>query len=284
MDFQQLLGELPVQSFFEEHYLKLPLAMRDTATGCAPLGDWQMLIALLAEAHADLMIASRQGRWTGARPRSADDARKLLDAGYTIGIRHVQQLNERLTELAREFEAVFSAPVDIHFYVTPAGCGGFGWHYDAEEVFVLQTAGSKAWSLRKNTVNPWPLMETLPEDMRYGREIMPLLRCQLEAGDWLYIPGGYWHTTEAGLESYSLSLGIAAQTGIDILDFARRELLDSLRWRQRIGPRGCGTEVTTLHDVLAAHFADLGTDFSRLLNDPRFVARFLEWTRKDCAP
>ena len=36
----------------------------------------------------------------------------------------------------------FAAPVDVHLYCTPAGQPGFGWHYDAEDVFVLQTAGS----------------------------------------------------------------------------------------------------------------------------------------------
>lgn len=282
MKLRELLGDITPDRFLEEHYLKLPLAMRETAAPYAQLGDWEMLLRLLATENPDLMIASREGRWTGAEPRSGEDARKLLNAGYTIGIRHAQQLDERLAALAGEFEAAFAAPVDIHFYVTPAACGGFGWHYDAEEVFVLQSAGSKAWSLRKNTVNPWPLIETLPHDMQYGREIMPLMRCQLEAGDWLYIPGGYWHTTEAGAESYSLSIGIAARTGIDLLDFARRELLESLRWRQRLQPLGdlCGLDDAVLANTLGAHCADLAADFSKLLNDPRFVERFLRAMRE----
>lgn len=279
---KQLLGELTVERFLEEHYLKLPLAMQGTATALVPQGDWRMLTELLAAPGVDLVIAGREGRWTGKEPRSGADARKLLDAGYTIGIRHAQQLDQRLANLAAEFQAAFAAPVDIHFYVTPADCPGFGWHYDAEEVFILQTAGSKAWSLRKNTVNPWPLRETLPEDMRYGAEIMPLVRCRLEAGDWLYIPGGYWHSTEAGAESYSLSVGIAAQAGIDVLDFARQELLDSLRWRQRLIPLGdlSGMDEAALQDALAAHFNELAADLAKLLHDPRFVERFIQAMRR----
>src|SRR5947209_3055839 len=132
----------------------------------------------------------------------------------------------------------FLAPIDVHVYCTPAGQPGFGWHYDAEDVFVLQTAGRKEWSLRKNTVNPWPLAEALPADMRHEREIMPVLRCTLAAGDWLYIPAGYWHRTRAGEESVSLSVGVLSASALDVYDFLRRQLLSSLRWRQRLPPAG----------------------------------------------
>ncbi len=77
------------------------------------------------------------------------------------------------------------------------GTPGFSWHYDAEDVFIIQTAGEKEYSLRKNTVNPWPLEETLPADMQYERELMPLMRVLLRGGDLLYIPCGYWHKAEA---------------------------------------------------------------------------------------
>ena len=95
--------------------------------------------------------------------------------------------------VAAAFARDFAAEVNIHMYCTPGDQFGFGWHYDAEEVFIVQTTGRKLYSLRKNTVNPWPIEETLPADMRYEREITPLVRCELAAGDWLYVPSGYWH-------------------------------------------------------------------------------------------
>src|SRR5204862_57834 len=128
--------------------------------------------------------------------------------------------------------------IDVHVYCAPGASPGFGWHYDAEDVFILQTVGSKEWWLRKNTVNPWPLVEALPADMRYPREIMPVLRCHLLAGDWLYIPAGYWHRTQAGEESISLSVGVLAATAVDVYDFLRREVLASLRWRKRLPVAG----------------------------------------------
>ena len=40
----------------------------------------------------------------------------------------------------------------VQLFVTPAETHGFSWHYDAEEVFIVQTAGVKDYLLRENTV------------------------------------------------------------------------------------------------------------------------------------
>jgi ribosomal protein L16 Arg81 hydroxylase len=161
-----------------------------------------------------------------------EQARALLGEGHTIGVRHAERHDGALAELALDFQRDFAAPVDVHVYWTPPGQPGFGWHYDAEDVFVLQAHGAKEWSLRKNTVNPWPLVETLPADMEVEREIMPVMRCLLRPGDWLYIPAGYWHATRAGAdESVSLSVGVLSTSAIEVYDFLRRSLLSSLLWR-----------------------------------------------------
>src|SRR5205085_7566357 len=130
--------------------------------------------------------------------------------------RHAELHDEQLAELASSFAKDFAAAVNIHVYCTPAGEYGFGWHYDAEEVFLIQTLGRKEYSLRKNTVHPWPLEETLPSDMRYEREIMPLMRCELAASDWLYIPSGYWHMGKSLETSITLAIGIQPHSAIEV--------------------------------------------------------------------
>ena len=54
--------------------------------------------------------------------------------------------------------------------------------------------------------------ETLPADMKYEREQMPLLKCPLAAGDWLYIPAGYWHMGHSEEASLTLSIGVMSPT------------------------------------------------------------------------
>jgi 50S ribosomal protein L16 3-hydroxylase len=264
--------------FMEEHFLRLPFSLPGGCRHLLPLGSWAMVERILACPGVDL-LAGREGRsWEGQPPVSSADARDLLAAGYTLRVRHAERHDQNLAALAEGFRQDFQAPIDVHLYCTPAGCPGFGWHYDAEDVFVLQTHGSKEWLLRKNTVNPWPLVETLPSDMRYEREIMPLLRCTLAAGDWLYIPAGYWHRTQAGEESISLSVGLLSAAAIEVYDFLRTYLLASLKWRQRLPPAGAASSFSP-EDLLRRYralFAELGADLAELLQREEVVRAFLD--------
>ena len=278
MVLEQLLGSVSTAVFMQEHFLRLPFAL---AGGCSHLvdcGDWPVVERVLASPGADVIVGSAEQRYAGPLPTSLEAARCLLADGLTVGIRHAEKHDESLARLAGDFAADFLAPIDIHLYCTPAGRPGFGWHYDAEDVFVLQTTGKKEWWLRKNTVNPWPLVETLPTDMRYEREIMPAMRCLLAAGDWLYIPAGYWHRTDCLEESISLSVGIQSRSAIDVYDFLRPQLLDSLRWRQRLPAAGAASNLSE-KELLEQHhalFKELGAELAKLLADQRLVQRFLD--------
>jgi 50S ribosomal protein L16 3-hydroxylase len=283
MNLTKLLGKLSVNDFLNEYFFKLPLAISGSAAQYRHLGDWEKMDSLLRSPAIDLLIAGqRLGVFRGNNPTTRTAAYELLQQGYTLGFRHVQDNDDGLFQVAKAFERDFAAPVDIHLYCTPAGVPGFGWHYDAEEVFVVQTYGSKEWSLRKNTVNPWPIIETLPEDMAYHREIMPLMRCKLEAGDWLYIPAGYWHSTTTTEDSISLSIGINCQTGLNIYDAIRSELLQDMRWRQRLPITGQAVDLTDeeKQDLYRHHFRELAEDLIWRLQRDDLVQRFLRQTNR----
>jgi 50S ribosomal protein L16 3-hydroxylase len=277
MDLQTLLGNVPVQRFIADYFQRLPYSAAGQAAALCPLGSWDAMAAILDLPDADVLVCRRNEQHAGPRPRGADEARRLVDDGFTLLVRHAERHDERLARIARAFEADLAAPVNVHFYCTPAGQFGFGWHYDAEEVFIVQTAGRKEYSLRKNTVNPWPLEETLPADMRYEREIMPLVRCELAAGDWLYIPSGYWHMGQSRELALSLAIGVMPRTGIDVLDLVRREALDSLFWRQRLpvagqaSPLGEAQLLAAYREVLAA----LAADLAKRLAEPQLAERVL---------
>jgi ribosomal protein L16 Arg81 hydroxylase len=192
MDIHAFFGNVPVAKFADEFLHRLPFALPGSAGSACALGTWPAFGALLSRAGDDI-FATRAGQWySGPRPTDLEAAQTLLDEQYTLFIRHAERHHAGLAEMAQEFSATFRGPVNIHVFATPAGAPGFSWHYDAEDVFILQTQGEKEYSLRKNTVNPWPLEETLPADMQYERELMPLVRVQLRAGDLLYIPCGYY--------------------------------------------------------------------------------------------
>ena len=281
MSLRQLLGDA-VPDFIDQFYTKLPHSQAGAAAALCELGSWEVLAQALQSPQADTMVVRRNQRYDGPPPQSLDDAQRLVAEGYTLLVKHAERHDERLAELARGFAADLAGEVNIHMYCTPAEQYGFAWHYDAEEVFIVQTTGRKEYSLRKNTVNPWPLEETLPADMKYEREIMPVMKCMLNAGDWLYIPSGYWHMAAASETAISLAIGIMPRTGVDVFDFARTSLLDSLLWRQRLPVLGTATTLTDdeLREALRQLAEQLGEDFKRMIARPAFVDSLLQTLRK----
>jgi len=272
MILQQLLGEFPAASFLAEHFYRQPYA---APGGCRRLvnraaAEWSAASTcgrLIGQTDLDLLVTREGKPWTGPPLNDAALGQTALAEGYTLCLRHADRHDAALAQLAADFHHDFLAPIDVHVYCTPAGKPGFSWHYDAEDVFILQTEGTKDWWLRKNTVNPWPLVETIPADMRYEREIMPALHCTLAAGDWLYIPAGYWHRTAASEHSTSLSIGILSPTGIDVFDLLRKELLQDLRWRERLPVLGSANEQSDAmqEEQFRTLIAALKRDFERRL-------------------
>lgn len=279
MIIDRLLGDIPPRDFIEEFFLRQPFSQPGKAGEFASLGDWSALETILSQPEADVLVVKEGKRWEGTRPPTFDEARELHASGYTVLARHAERCHPGIAELAAGFAADFAAPIDVHLYYTPGGSHGFGWHYDAEDVFILQTAGGKEYSLRKNTVNPWPLVETLPDDMRYPREIMPLSKCRLAAGDWLYIPHGWWHRAEAEAESISLAVGVLSPAAIDVYDFVRERLLSSLRWRQRLPPVSAASALAgdELAQRMQEMFAELGADLAKLFREEALVRDYLAW-------
>jgi ribosomal protein L16 Arg81 hydroxylase len=217
--------------------------------------------------------------WEGGRRPDFLQARDLFAQGHTLVIRSAEKHDPELARLARGFHEDLQAPVNVHVYCTPAERSGFRWHYDPEDVFILQTQGTKEYQLRKNTVNPWPLLEQMPRDLKYEREVQPFWTCVLREGDWLYIPTGWWHSAR-GVEGESITLAIGLMTpaAIAVLDVLKRELLASVLWRQRLPVTGkaAGASPEELLRTYQSVFKDLGRDLSRLLADESFARRFLE--------
>ncbi|MGN6718406.1 MAG: JmjC domain-containing protein [Candidatus Binatia bacterium] len=92
-------------------------------------------------------------------------------------------------------------------FVTPAGTYGFSWHYDREEVFVVQTEGIKDYFFRENTVEL--RKNAAPDCTRFRDEVSPMGSVRLVEGDWLYIPTAWWHVAKCIEDSLSISIGVS---------------------------------------------------------------------------
>jgi ribosomal protein L16 Arg81 hydroxylase len=109
---------------------------------------------------------------------------------------------------------------------------------------------------------------------------MPLMRAVLSAGDWLYIPCGYWHKADAAVSeepAISLAIGVMSPAAIEVYDFLRNRLLDSLLWRQRLPVRGEASPHS--REQLAARYRELfdqlAEDLAAQWRDGTFLQAFL---------
>jgi ribosomal protein L16 Arg81 hydroxylase len=155
--------------------------------------------------------------------------------GHTLLVRYAERSCTKLQVIAEAFAQFFHSPVDIQVYLTPDRSQAFGWHYDLEEVFIIQVQGCKEYTLRQNTVNPLPVWDNMPSDLHFERETSRLrMTCRLEAGDWLYIPSGWWHIARTQAESIHLSLGVMPVARLKLFDFLTHHLAHSPFWCERL--------------------------------------------------
>lgn len=276
---QDLLGDLPAKKFVDQFYTRVPHSRPGGAAGFTTFDGWPSVERILAAPGVDAFLARERQMWEGGRLPTFAQARELFGQGHTLVIRSAERHDAELKRLADGFFRDFRAPVNVHVYCTPPERSGFSWHYDPEDVFILQTHGAKEYQLRKNTVNPWPLLAQMPKDLQYERETQPFWSAVLRPGDWLYIPTGWWHSAR-GVEgdSITLAIGLMTPAAIELLDHLKKELLQSVVWRQRMPVTGAATPASPEEIAKAYHsmFTDLGRDLSRLLSDESLVDRFLK--------
>jgi ribosomal protein L16 Arg81 hydroxylase len=204
------LGPSGLDEFRERILFRRPFASAGTAFGAVPLLDWPAVGRVL-EARPDVLVVQRGRLLDEPAPRSLADARDLFARGVGFVIRHAERADRTFAEVAREFSDDVPGAIRIQLFTTPAGTHGFGWHYDAEEVFIAQTLGRKDYFFRANTIDRDPRLGAQPDFGRIREETTPLMQCTLVAGDWLYLPRGYWHVAKCIEDSLSISIGVSAQ-------------------------------------------------------------------------
>jgi len=206
-----LLGDTPLPTFLASSFRKAPLARPDLAAPAKPLFDWKSFDRILRADRPDVLVVRRGRLLDRPAPRSLDEARALLDEGLSFVVRRAQELDASLFALARSFAECIPGEVQIQLFITPKGERGFGWHYDVEDVFILQTVGAKKYFFRQNTIDPTPQPRPDLDFTAIARETSPTMTCTLVAGDWLYLPRAWWHVATAVEDSLAISVGVAEE-------------------------------------------------------------------------
>jgi lysine-specific demethylase/histidyl-hydroxylase NO66 len=216
--------------FATEHWGRAPLLTRATDLG----GDFADLLDAAAvdelvstrglrtpflrmAKDGTVLPASRFTRGGGAGASITDQAAddKVLAAladGATLVLQALHRSWPPLVDFGTRLAAELGHPVQINAYVTPPQNQGFAPHYDVHDVFVLQVAGRKRWTIHQPVVTA-PLDDQPWERHRAAVEARaaepPLIDTVLEPGDALYLPRGTIHAAVAqGETSIHLTVGV----------------------------------------------------------------------------
>ena len=209
---KQWLTPIPIPAFVSELLGKQPLAMPGTARGAVPLLDWNVLDGILGRCPpADVLVVARGEVLDIPPPRSLAETRALMARGVGLVIKRGERHDEGLAGLASSLVQDLPGQVHVQLFVTPGGTHGFGWHYDHEDVFIVQTAGVKDYYFCNNTVDRDTPVGAQPDFTLFTRERSLLATARLIPGDWLYLPSRWWHMAKCLDDSLSISAGMFPQ-------------------------------------------------------------------------
>lgn len=245
----QLIQPVDVDTFFAEHWRKKPLYLQGDASRAA---DWMGLpqfaravwMAPFADRNLDITLGGKRqhtplrafeearARWD--EPPSLDELVAFLPGGETLIVDGMQRRESWCRELCMRLFQETGRHTVINAYLSDGGApSGIGAHFDPQEVFVLQVAGTKRW----------PLSETQSDDpvsresraASEARAFEPVAIYDLSPGDVLFIPRGTWHEPET-LEGPSLHLTVTlpALVPLDVLGWLHEQLVDDPVMREEL--------------------------------------------------
>jgi 50S ribosomal protein L16 3-hydroxylase len=203
-------GRVEQTSFWQGAFAKQqPFSLPGHAGAMVALLDWDVLERVLAAPPPIDLMTVRGGELIGCpAPRAKDDVATLFRSGVSTVVRAAERHDRQLEVLASAFEAAAGGEAHVQLYATPGGTNSYGWHFDFEHVFIIQTAGTKDYYFRDNTVARQVALGDTLDFTAITRETSPMFTARLVVGDWLYIPSRWWHLVRCVEDSLSISTGV----------------------------------------------------------------------------
>jgi lysine-specific demethylase/histidyl-hydroxylase NO66 len=165
-----------------------------------------------------------------------DRVAALFGDGTTVVLQALHRTWPAVADYALALGAELGHPVQANAYITPPSSTGFSAHYDVHDVFVLQVAGRKHWTVHA-PVHPDPLRGQPWNDhatavAARARDDEPALDTVLEPGDALYLPRGWLHSATAlGGVSAHLTVGVHVVTRYALVEALTALVADDPRLR-----------------------------------------------------
>lgn len=180
---------------------------------------------------------------------TTENAYPLFKNKMALLFNQVERLSPELVESIQKIKSDLGLPKSTFgrciVYATPDG-KGTAPHFDQNINFVLQIHGTKKWWLEKNVTlkNPTerftmnqpldPELQSYLEENQLPTELSSQKEeIILQPGSILFVPRGYWHSTESEGDSLALNFTFSQPSFADLFLLAlRSRLLQSTEWRE----------------------------------------------------
>lgn len=265
-----LLGVETTSSFFERHWPDEPFVAHGSLRRLQGLADAKELKSaeVLARVPCRQLLAQGQHlepQRFGNVAIAPEVAPSLLKAGLTLYFNEPQFPSRSVWRWVHALEKDLSlarGTIRPSVFMSTPGRGA-RMHFDSTESFVVQLRGRKAWTFARNDELAWAPVnylegEPLPDGLvglARGPVRAPKKRTRvvLEPGSVLFLPRGWWHSTETLEDSVHLDLLAALPTWADVMrSRVEAVIAQGTHWRTpAIAPQYFEQMVETLRDELA---------------------------------
>ncbi len=181
--------------------------------------------------------------------------------GDTVVLNELQNRVAAIASLAKGVSQDLQHATGANAYLSPKNGQGFMPHFDTHDVFVLQTEGSKKWSVY-GRYRDFPQCS---DKTRIAADSLgkPVCSYTMKGGDLLYIPRGFVHEANTvGSVSLHITLGVHSLCWSDLI----AEVIES------------ATEADPkLRRALPTTF--LTADSAELVNRAMELIKSVDWTR-----
>lgn len=129
---------------------------------------------------------------------------RLMSQGASLIVERVNRHVPALAALCATIRSRTAEKVKVGVIATMGGGGALPFHFDQDDLLILQLEGSKRWRVSGPPV-PYPVagLEVSPPQTSE-----PVFEDVLRPGDLLFLPAGYWHQCD-NEQGRSLHVGFA---------------------------------------------------------------------------
>ncbi len=218
-----LLGGLSPQQFMRRHWQRKPLLVRAGAMPWVDALPRKALWALAADEGVESrLVAQKPAGWS----LQSGPFKRLppqTQAQWTLLVQGVEAHLPAARHLMDAFRFIPEARLDDVMVSWASDGGGVGPHFDAYDVFLVQTSGRRQWRIGRQT--DLSLRDDLP--LKILRDFQPEETFVLEPGDLLYLPPRWAHDGVAlGADCVTASVGFRAPSMLELADQLLPRLLD----------------------------------------------------------